>query len=169
MNSIRKIAVLLPLLAMAHLSNANDELAVPGIEPVHTQPEKAEELPYSPGIAVSGDMEIIFLAGATASPLYHKHPHDPKEHIQPDDIVEQTRRVMDNIESVLNARGATFRNVVMINKYITDMREADAMHRTMGEYLKDWKPASTLVEINSLSSPGARVEIEMIAAVPQKK
>ena len=49
------------------------------------------------------------------------------------------------------------------------MREADAMHEVMGEYFGDWKPASTMVCINNLSSPGARVEIDMIAMVPHNK
>jgi 2-iminobutanoate/2-iminopropanoate deaminase len=46
---------------------------------------------------------------------------------------------------------------------VTDIREADAMHKVMNEYFGDYRPASTLVCINNLSSPGARVELDMIA------
>lgn len=137
------------------------------ISPVHPKPEEAQFMPYAPAVHVSGYADILFISGATASPLYHKHPHIPEEHILPDDIKEQTRRAMENIKLVLNAKGLTWRHVVKITKYMTDMREADDMHEVLREYFGDWKPASTLVSINNLSSPGARVELDMTAIVPK--
>jgi 2-aminomuconate deaminase len=38
----------------------------------------------------------------------------------------------------------------------------------MSEYFGDWKPASTTVCINQLSTPGARVELDMTAAFPRR-
>ena len=55
-----------------------------------------------------------------------------------------------------------------VTKYLTDFRDADAMHATMDKYFGDWKPASTTVCINQLSSPGARVELDMIVALPKE-
>lgn len=133
---------------------------------VHSNPERAAEMPYAPAIEVREPSMLMFLSGATALPLYHQHPHVPEEQVAPDDIVEQTRLVLANIKSVLDARGMTWRNVVKVTKYLTDMREADAMHATMREEFGDWRPASTLVCINNLSSPGARVELDMIAVGP---
>jgi DNA gyrase subunit B len=101
---------------------------------VHPQPDRAAEMPYAPAIEVTGASRILFLSGATASPLYHQHPHVKEEHVLPDDIEEQTRRCMASIRSVLDAKGMTWRNVVKITKYVTDMREADAMHKVMNEY-----------------------------------
>ena len=46
-------------------------------------------------------------------------------------------------------------------------RDADGMHRVMRGYFGDWLPASTMVCINQLSSPGARVELDMIVALPK--
>ena len=136
------------------------------IEEVHPQPDRAAEMPYAPAIEVTGASQILFLSGATASPLYHQHPHVNEEHVLPDDIEEQTRRCMASIKSVLDAKGLDWRNVVKITKYLTDMREADAMHAVMNEYFGDYRPASTLLCINNLSSPGARVELDMIAVGP---
>jgi enamine deaminase RidA (YjgF/YER057c/UK114 family) len=51
---------------------------------------------------------------------------------------------------------------------LTDFRDADAMHAIMHKYFGDWKPASTTVCINQLSSPGARVELDMVVALPKK-
>ena len=136
------------------------------IAEVHPQPDRAAEMPYAPAIEVTGASQIVFLSGATASPLYHQHPHVKEEHVLPDDIEEQTRRAMESIGSVLDAKGLPWRSVVKVTKYLTDMREADAVNRTMNEYLGDHRPASTLICVNNLSSPGARVELDMIAVGP---
>lgn len=135
---------------------------------VHPQPHRAPEMPYAPAVEITQPSTILFLSGATASPLYHHHPHVPAEHVQPDDIREQTRRCLENIKLVLDARGLTWRSVVKVTKYLTDMREADDMHAVMGEHFGDWRPASTLVCVNNLSSPGARVELDMIAIAPAR-
>ena len=97
----------------------------------------------------------MFISGATASPLYHHHPHHDDEHVHPHGIEQQTRNAMEAIKSILDEAGATWRDVVKVTKYLTDFREADAMHKTMQAYFGDWRPASTTVCINQLSSPGA--------------
>jgi 2-iminobutanoate/2-iminopropanoate deaminase len=130
---------------------------------VHPQPERAAEMPYAPAVEVREPSVVLFLSGSTASPQYHAHPHVPEEHVLPDDIAEQTRRSLRNIAEVLEASGMTWRNVVKVTKYLTDMREMDAMNAVLNEAFGDWRPASTLVSVNNLSSPGARVELDMIA------
>jgi enamine deaminase RidA (YjgF/YER057c/UK114 family) len=65
--------------------------------------------------------------------------------------------------------GASFQDIVKITKYLTDMRDADGMNRAMKPFMGDWRPASTMVCINQLSSPGARIELDVIVAVPKKK
>jgi enamine deaminase RidA (YjgF/YER057c/UK114 family) len=133
------------------------------IREVHPLPDRAAEMPYAPAIEVTGAGRIVFVSGATASPLYHRHPHVKEEHELPDDIEEQTRRAMESIELVLQASGVGWRDVVKVTKYLTDIREMDAVNRTMGAYLGDHRPASTLLCVNNLSSPGARVELDVIA------
>lgn len=137
------------------------------ITPIHPDPEQADMLPYSPSIRVQGGADMLFISGSTALPLYHKHPHVHEEHVLPDDIREQTRRAMNDIKLSLDACGLSWRNVVKVTKFLTDMREADAMHEVMREYMGDWKPASTMVCVNNLSAPGARVEIDIIAIADQ--
>ena len=133
---------------------------------VHPLPHRAAEMPYAPAVEIREPSVLLFVSGATASPLYHRHPHVAEEHVLPDDIEEQTRRCLATIRSVLDAHGLTWRNVVKITKYLTDMREMDAMNRVLSEELGDWRPASTLVCVNNLSSPGARVELDVIAVGP---
>jgi 2-iminobutanoate/2-iminopropanoate deaminase len=138
------------------------------VDEVHPLPERAAEMPYAPAIEVTGAGQLVFISGATASPLYHQHPHVKEEHVLPDDIEEQTRRAMENIKLVLDAKGLTWRNVAKVTKYLTDIREMDGVNRTMNEYLSGHRPASTLVCVNNLSSPGARVELDMIAVGPSE-
>ncbi|MCI3950706.1 MAG: endoribonuclease [Burkholderiales bacterium] len=134
---------------------------------VHPKPERRHELPYSPAIAVSGPVDILFLSGNTAAPMYHQHPHVPEEHQHAPDIETQVRRAMDKIKLVLETEGLTLRNVVRMNKYLTDMRDRDGMSAVLKEYFGDWHPASTTVCVNCLNQPGARVEIEVTAVRPR--
>jgi enamine deaminase RidA (YjgF/YER057c/UK114 family) len=137
------------------------------LEAVHPIPEEAHKMPYAPAVRIVGACDLMFLSGATASRLYHHHPHHDDEHIHPHSIEEQTRNAMEAIKSILDDVGATWRDVVKVTKYLTDIRDADGMHATMRGYFGDWLPASTMVCINQLSSPGARVELDMIVALPK--
>ena len=46
-------------------------------------------------------------------------------------------------------------------------RDMDDLMATMAEYFGAWTPASTTVCVNQLSTPGARVELDMIAVYPK--
>ena len=137
------------------------------LEAVHPDPSQAHKMPYAPAIKIVGACDLMFLSGATASPLYHNHPHQDHEHIHPHSIEEQTKNAMNAIQSILESVGASWKDVIKVTKYLTDFREADAMHKTMHAYFGDWLPASTTVCINQLSSPGARIELDMIVALPK--
>lgn len=136
---------------------------------VQPEPDKAHMMPYAPAIHIVGACNLMYISGATASPLYHNHPHIDSEHDHSNDIAVQTRNAMETIKSILETVGASWKDVVKVTKYLTDMRDADGMHAAMRPYFGDWRPASTMVCINSLSSPGARVELDMIVAVPAKE
>jgi 2-aminomuconate deaminase len=134
---------------------------------VHPRPDQEQYMPYAPAIRVEGPADILFISGSTSSPLYHRHPHVPEEHRHPVDIESQTRRAMDGIKLVLDNQELTWRHIVKVTKYLTDMRDMDGMVTVLAEYFGDWKPASTTICINSLSTPGARVELDMIAVKPR--
>ena len=76
---------------------------------------------------------------------------------------------MDAIKSILDEVGATWTDVVKVTKYLTDMRDMDGMVAVLAEYFGAWTPASTTVCVNQLSTPGARVELDMIAVYPKNK
>ena len=41
------------------------------LEPVHPKPEEAHTMPYAPAVRIVGACDLMFLSGATPSPLYH--------------------------------------------------------------------------------------------------
>ena len=137
------------------------------ISAVHPRPDEAHHMPYAPAVRVQGPADILFISGSTSSPLYHQHPHVASEHCHPIDIETQTHRAMAGIKLVLDAEGLSWRHVVKVTKYLTDMRDMDGMVAVLAEYFGDWKPASTTICINALSTPGARVELDMIAVRPK--
>jgi enamine deaminase RidA (YjgF/YER057c/UK114 family) len=47
--------------------------------------------------------------------------------------------------------------------------ESSATARVLKEYFGTWTPASTTTCINQLLTPGARIELDMIAAYPPGK
>jgi len=134
---------------------------------IQTLPERASDMPYAPAVRVEAPGDLLFLSGATPSPLYHTHPHRLDEHQHPLSIEAQTRLAMENIKSILDHEGLTWSDVVKVTKYLTDMRDMDGMVAVLATYFGDWAPASTTLCVNQLSTPGARVELEMIAVYPK--
>ncbi len=139
----------------------------PALGEIQTVPERVKDMPYAPAIRVEETGDLLFLSGATPSPLYHKHPHELYEHNHPIGIADQTRLAMDNIKTILDHEGLTWTDVVKVTKYLTDMRDMDGMVATMATYFGNWMPASTTVCVNQLSTPGARVELDVVAVYPK--
>ena len=101
-------------------------------------------------------------AGETSMELYHRHPHDPKEEIvQPEDIRLQTRLLMRNHKEILDWVGLGWRNVVKVTRYQKRMEESKQIEEVLASYFKDWWPAMTVYEVTELSSPQARLEMDM--------
>jgi enamine deaminase RidA (YjgF/YER057c/UK114 family) len=138
------------------------------VETIQPNPARAKDMPYAPAVRIVGACDLMFVSGVTPSPLYHFHPHVDEEHVHPNGIGEQVDRAMTAAKEVLDSVGATWTDVVKITKYLTDIRDMDGMSKAMAPYFGDWKPASTTICINQLSSPGARVELDMIVAIPKK-
>lgn len=139
----------------------------PSLGEIQTNPERKADMPYAPAIRVTAPGDLLFISGATPSPLYHKHPHVLTEHNHPVRIADQARLAMENIKSILDHEGLTWTDVIKITRYLTDMRDMDDLMATMAQYFGAWTPASTTVCVNQLSTPGARVELDMIAAYPK--
>jgi reactive intermediate/imine deaminase len=84
-----------------------------------------------------------------------------------EDVVAQTRQVFENLRRILEAGGCGFEDVVKVTVFLTDVDDRPRINPVRQEYFGDARPASTLVEVSRLAVPGAKVEIEAVALVPQ--
>jgi enamine deaminase RidA (YjgF/YER057c/UK114 family) len=124
-------------------------------------------MPFVPAMLVEG-ARYLFLAGCGPVPLYHKHPHDPglERASLAGGIREQTKRTFENIKLVLEAAGATLRNVVRVLIFITDPALQDEFNEVYQGYFGDHLPPRTFVTVPALVHKDMLVEIEVTAALP---
>lgn len=80
-------------------------------------------------------------------------------------IEEQTHQVMKNLQAVLEAAGATFKNVVKTTVYVTEMSFYGKINEVYGKYMFNPFPARETVCVKELPL-GARLEISMVAMKP---
>lgn len=109
---------------------------------------------YSRAVRVGS---LVFVAGTTAT--------DDSGQIVGDDVYTQTRFILQKIEHALKEVGANMADVVRTRSFITDISQWEAFGRAHGEFFKDVRPASTLVEISALVQPEHLIEIEVDAVI----
>lgn len=83
------------------------------------------------------------------------------------DPAEQTHKVMQNIEQLINEAGGEMKHLVKIVVYITDIKNREAVYRAIGEFTKGIYPVSTGLVVSALARPEWLVEIDATAVVPE--
>lgn len=80
-----------------------------------------------------------------------------------DTIEAETKQVMENMKSVLEAAGMTFENVVKTSIFITNMNDFGSINTVYGSYFNEkTAPARETVQVAALPK-NVNVEISMIA------
>lgn len=79
------------------------------------------------------------------------------------DFETQAKQAFENLDRVLRAGGSSLRNVIKVTIFLTDMTNFDRMVELRGQWFTAPYPADTIVEVRSLYSPDAMIEIEAIA------
>jgi 2-iminobutanoate/2-iminopropanoate deaminase len=136
------------------------------IEHVHWRNAPDMWMPYAPAIKVTGGT-TVFLAGVTAAPVYHHHPHRPEEfNAMPADMAGQTRAALENLKKSLQSVGARFADIVTANRFVTDLSDQDSMNKVWAEYFGDAKPTTTTVQVVQLATdPRCLIEINAVAVI----
>lgn len=81
------------------------------------------------------------------------------------DAYEQTKFIIQKIEAVLQRAGASLKDVVRTRMFVTDISRWEEYGRAHGEFFKDIRPCTTMVEVSKLISPEYLVEIEASAVI----
>ena len=78
----------------------------------------------------------------------------------------QTRKVMENIQQLIEEAGGEMEHLVKIVVYITDVRHRDSIYKMIGKFTKDIHPVSTGLVVQALARPEWLVEIDATAVIP---
>ena len=112
---------------------------------------------YSRAVRIGNLIEV---AGTTAI-------DERGEVVGRNDPYVQARFALEKIGRALAEAGAGFENVIRTRIFVTDIARWEDVGRAHGEFFRDIRPASTLVQVASLVRPDLLVEIEATAVVPE--
>lgn len=115
---------------------------------------------FSQGVVTAGG-RLLFLSGQTAWDAQ-------KQIVGSNDLGEQTRQALRNVQLGVEAAGGTLADVVSLRLYIVNPQPGDT--GPVGEALREFfpadkPPASTWLGVTSLAVPDFLIEIEAIAVL----
>jgi 2-iminobutanoate/2-iminopropanoate deaminase len=133
-----------------------------GISIVHTDKAPKPVGPYAQAVAAGG---FLYTSGQIAI--------DPGNgEFKNGSIEEQTELVLQNLQAVLNAKGAEFKDVVAACIYLMDLRNFAKVNAIYARAMGTHTPARTTVQVTDLPLHAA-VEISLVAfldhALPEQE
>jgi len=107
---------------------------------------------YSRAVRIGNTLEV---SGTVASEGTHV--------IAQGDFYGQTKFILEKITKVLQQAGFDLKDVVRTRIFVTDISKWEAVGKAHGEFFKNIKPVTSMVEVSALIDSDYLVEIEVTA------
>lgn len=115
---------------------------------------------YSHGVEVQAGYRLVFCSGQLGVTA---------EGTIPEDARTQADLCFSNIAAILAEAGMTLADIVRINAYVTDRAHMKGYMESRDAHVGTPPPASTLMIVAGFTLPEFKVEIEVVAAAPEKR
>ncbi len=109
--------------------------------------------PYSHAIVCSGT--FVYVSG--------QGPVDPEKGVAPEGFREAAIQTLRNVQTIVEAAGATMADVVKVNAYLRDMADFSVFNEVYKAVFVAPYPARTTVQ-SDLNIP---IEIDVVAVLPE--
>ena len=80
------------------------------------------------------------------------------------EIDQQIRRVFENLKAVAEAAGGSFKDIVKLNIFLTDLSHFAKVNEIMGQYFEQPYPARAAIGVAALPK-GSQVEMDAILVI----
>jgi enamine deaminase RidA (YjgF/YER057c/UK114 family) len=110
-------------------------------------------------VKVSGPRDTIYVSGQVST-------DENGVVVGVGDLEMQIHQVFKNLKKVLGSAGATLKDVVLLNAFMTDIQRIDVFRTLRRQYLdNNHPPAITTVGVTGLAGPGLMIEIAAFAEI----
>ncbi len=109
--------------------------------------------PYSVATEANG---FVFISGQVAL--------DRNGGPTPDNLVDQTRLIMDNIGSILRDLGLGYSDIVKTTVFLSHIDDFGRMNEVYGSYFESEPPARSTFQVAALPRAEFKIEIEAVVA-----